>query len=67
MLKLTYCVNDTIMFVIIDLFLFGDIWLVLTFFVPVFYFDPPENIGFLMFSGGSKGEFGKKSVNWHIY
>ena len=38
----------------------------LTHFFPVFLFDPPENIrklyGFLMFSGGSKRNIGKKWV-----
>ena len=41
--------------------------LCLTLFFPMFSFDPPENIrkplGFLMFSGGSKGNVVKKRVN----
>ena len=37
----------------------------LTHFFPMFPFDAPENItfGFLMFSGGSKENIGKKWVN----
>ena len=37
----------------------------LTLFFPMFSFDPPESIrktGFLMFSGGSKGDTGKERV-----
>ena len=37
----------------------------LTLFFPMFPFDPPENIrkpGFLMFSGESKGNIGKKGL-----
>ena len=45
-------------------FLFANL---LTFFFPMFHFDPPKNIrkplGFQMFSGESKGKIGKKMVN----
>ena len=40
-LKLTYCASDNIMFVIIGLFLFGDVWLVLTHYSPVLLFYTP--------------------------
>ena len=53
----------------IERFLISEIQrlsLALTLFFPVFSFDPPKNTkGFLMFSGGSKGNIGKKRVMSH--